>query len=386
MASVLNLERYGADLNRELLRRIGYTNGLHKIRRFARVVEYLYPIMPTSSRQLAQIIISEENKKGGQNEAQLSGAEYAMGIIDVAKAFLLLERFGPKIALSSQGYACHALIQSNCEREVIDSFLFHKAIEADGEYTLNILRLVADGISGVVRLGESLKERFISLIKFKRQWAEGIPHRFSQRTLIAMLDDAQRTFEKAVSKKSSLVEFFYKHTINPRLEWLEDFGCLRPANSTGLQCTEKGLHILSAVKQFGGWNEQFIFLPLDRWLASELDFPNLYPQGGDEELAWRIVASGVRRDVVFEPPNDPMQLLDEIRSVYPYVKLANFNEADALSLYEVIAAKAATRGAVVSQADFERMLGRLTKEFPKEIFRLSKRRGRGLYIALKKTS
>src|SRR2546426_700913 len=141
MASVLSLERYAADLSRQLLRRIGYTNGLHKIRRFARVVEYVYPIMPTSARQLAQIIIREENKRAADKETQLRGADYASGIIDVAKALLLLERFGPKIALSSQGYACHALVQTGCEQSVIDSFLFHKTIEADGEYTLNILRL-----------------------------------------------------------------------------------------------------------------------------------------------------------------------------------------------------------------------------------------------------
>lgn len=386
MASVLSFERYAADLNRQLLRRIGYTNGLHKIRRFARVVEYVYPIMPTSARQLAQIIITEENKRAADKETQLRGADYASGIIDVAKALLLLERFGPKIALSSQGYACHALVQTGCEQNVIDSFLFHKTIEADGEYTLNILRLVSEGLSGVMRLGEALRERFIALIRFKRQWAERIPNRFSQRTLVGMLDDAQRTFEKAVSKDANLVEFFYKHTINPRLEWLEDFGCIASAKAAGLECTEKGARVLAGVKELGGWNEQFIFLPVDKWLASELELPRLSLASEEDEFAWRIVAAGMAQRITEHPLGDARRLLTEIKSVYPFVKLANFNEADALSLYEVMAAKAVVKGTVVSLSGFERTLDQLAREFPKEIFRLSKRRGRGLYIALKKSA
>src|SRR6266705_5870106 len=104
MASILEFERYKSDLNRQLLRRIGYTNGLHKIRRFARLVEYVYPIMPTSVGVLAQVIIQEENKRAdklGEGDRQLKGKKYATGIVDVAQALTLLEKFGTKIALSS---------------------------------------------------------------------------------------------------------------------------------------------------------------------------------------------------------------------------------------------------------------------------------------------
>ena len=63
MASLLDFERYGADLQKQLIRRIGYTNGLHKIRRFLRVVQYLHPIMPTSAALLAQVVIRQENDR-----------------------------------------------------------------------------------------------------------------------------------------------------------------------------------------------------------------------------------------------------------------------------------------------------------------------------------
>src|SRR5579862_4723347 len=125
MASVLDFERYSSEISRQLLRRIGYTNGLHKIRRFGRLVEYLYPIMPTSARLLAQVIIREENLRPDEAERPLTSTKYAIGIIDVAQALTLLERFGPKIALSSQGYALHAINQRTNDEHVL-AFLLGK--------------------------------------------------------------------------------------------------------------------------------------------------------------------------------------------------------------------------------------------------------------------
>ena len=81
---------------------------------------------------------------------------------------------------------------------------------------------------------------------------------------------------------------------------------------------------------------------------------------------------------------DHISLLAKIKSIYPFVKLANFNEADALSIYEVIATREAAQGRVLSQITFEQVLVELVREFPSDIFKLSKRRGRGLYIALKR--
>src|SRR5713101_3768995 len=86
MASVLDFDRYANDLQRQLLRRIGYTNGLHKIHRFSRVVEYLFSTMPTSVPMLAEVIIREENKRIADSGRPLGGKKYAVGIVDVASA------------------------------------------------------------------------------------------------------------------------------------------------------------------------------------------------------------------------------------------------------------------------------------------------------------
>lgn len=384
MPSVLDFERYGSELSRQLLRRIGYTNGLHKIRRFARVVEYVYKVMPTSVAELTQIIIREENARG---ESQLGGVEYAAGIIDVARALLLLERFGPKIALSSQGYACHALMRTSAPEPHIDPFLFHKVVEADGEYTLNILRLINEGISEPTALGEALFARFLALIEYKKGWVDSnVLNRFSQRALVSMLDEARVTLEKAIKNKPSHVDFFFKHTINPRVEWLQDLGCVVSRANGGQTCTDKGVRILDQIKGLGGWQGQFVFLPLDQWLAAQLDIPNLYRSTANSNFTWRLVAATVNANPEETALGDHAILLGEIKAIYQYVKLANFNEADALSLYEVMAARAADGGKVLPQEPFEHALAELVREFPDEIFKLSKRRGKGLYIALKKTA
>jgi len=387
MGSVLGFERYSGELQRQLLRRIGYTNGLHRIRRFGRVVEYLYPIMPTSIPVLVQAILREENLRSemeGASARQLKGRKYARGIVDVAQALLLVERFGPKISLSSQGYACHAIIGKRKEA-VLDAFLLQKVIDSDGEYSLNILRLVSEGASDVPVIGRQLTDRFLDLIQYKAKWAtERVLDRFSQRALSTMLSDAERLFRRATEKAGS--ELFLKHTITPRLEWLVDLGCLSYDKSGVVRVTGSGHLILKAVQGLGGWKDDFICLPLDIWLASYLSIPNIYEDGPTEDFAWRIVAGAQTEQPMVLPPPTPDDLLEFVRTVYRFVKLLNFNEADALSLYEVLAATHAQQGRVLLQRDFESALVLLVKEFPGEIFKLSKRRGRGLYVALKKSA
>jgi hypothetical protein len=398
MASVLDFERYSSEINRQLLRRVGYTNGLHKIRRFARLVEYVYPIMPTSARLLAQVIIKEENQLQNETERPLSSTKYAVGIIDVAQALTLLERFGPKIALSSQGYALHAINQKTNEEHVL-AFLLEKVIESDGEYALNVLRLVSEGHSDPLEIGDLLTERFLALIEFKKRWVEAnVVDRFSQRALVTVLAESTRTLEKAISPElgertksrrgsklegRSLVELFLKHTVNPRLEWLTDFGLI--SSGVNLQVTDRGEHLLGELRRLGGWTENFVYLPFDSWLASHLELPNLYEDASS--FAWKLVASQAGAAATnSEILKDHSSVLGFVRSIYPSVKLSNFNEADAVSIYEFLATQEALAGRVISEVDFERTLVSVTEEFSSEIFKLSKRRGKGLYIALKKSA
>lgn len=387
MASVLDFARYSSELQRQLLRRIGYTNGLHKIKRFARVVEYLYAIMPSSVALLAQVIIREENKLANNNETPLSGIKYARGIVDVVGGLHLIDKFGPKISLSSEGYACHALTVEGgpLSEQLVDVFLLERLIHADGEYALNILRIVGGGVTDVIKIGRLLTESFLSILDYKERWAATYSfNKYTQTTLGGLLRDARRKFEKAVSVvpgKGNAVEYFYKHTINPRVEWLRDLGLLQQKGSE-MVASGAGRALLAEVRHCGFFVGDTIILPLDHWLATELQLSNLFDSN---DFTWRLVAAsrgapGPDLTVL----QDHRLLLERVRRMYDAVKLINFNEADASSIYHVMAAHEAIQGRVLPERAFNQTLVELVKEFPSEVFRLSKRRGRGMYIALKR--
>jgi hypothetical protein len=342
--------------------------------------------MPTSVAMLVQVLIREESVRADMDDTTgrpVKGRKYAQGIVDVAQALLLIDKFGPKISLSSQGYACHALTKT--AEAALDPFLLHKVIASDGEYSLNILRLVAEGAADVPTIGKELTARFVGLIDFKAQWAtEEIRDRFSQRAVTTLLNDAARVFRRATEKEGATL--FLKHTVTPRLEWLVDLGCIGH-NTSGLPTvTPHGHLILKALQRLGAWRDDFVCLPLDEWLTSQLSLPNTCSSSLAEDFAWRLVASKYSEQPVDTVPPPSAELLFFVRKIYDFVKLVSFNEADALSIYEVLAAIEAQRGRVLHQQPLEEALTQLTQEYPGAIVKLSKRRGRGLYIALKRSA
>jgi hypothetical protein len=340
--------------------------------------------MPTSVRQLAQIVIREENRRIDK-DGSLAGVEYATGIIDVARALMLLDRFGPKLALSSQGYACHALNSVHDSEDAVNAFLLNRVIESDGEYTLNILRLVGEGLLDTLEIGRALFDRFLHLVEFKKKWTlERVESRYAQKRLVAQLDDANRVLRKAIDKIGSRADFFHKHTVTPRLEWLQDLACIELDGDGKLSCSEAGHRLLHEVKLLGGWQDSFVCLPLSEWLATQLSITNLYSPENARDFGWKIVASmhanTIASAISIESQEEFLRI---IRSIYPLVKLSNFNEADAQSIYEVMSSNFALRGHFLPLDHFEGSLVQLVRDFPGELFKLSKRRGKGLYVALK---
>ena len=376
MPSTLEFLRYRSDLDRQLLRRIGYTNGLHNIARFARVVEYVYSNIPCSLPLLLEIIINSERKR--RNTSNLQGNKYTQGIIEVTRALGLLEKVGPKISLTDNGYALHAINRISFYNNGIKPFLFVRVLETDGEYTLNILRLIDEGYHGDTGIGEELIKRFLALIEFKSDRALQLPDKLSQDIVLSVLIDAQKTLEKAVSKNG--VDRFYKHTVNPRKEWLRDFGFILEIDGHE-EVSTSGKRVLSYLNKRGCYQPHFISLPLDDWLASALNIPNRVDA---KDLYWSILAYGILGDEKdSEITRDLKELLEKIKSIYPYVKLINFNEAEVSSLYGVLACSEAVNGKILFKEDFERAINDILIKYPKDVFKLTKRRGIGSYIALK---
>ena len=390
MASILEVSEQLPLIGRELLRRIGYTNGLSDIWRFARVVEYLYPRIPCASPVLREVIIEKEKTIGG--------AKYAQGVVDVARALGLLEQVGTKLSLSARGYALYATEQLDLTGESRRAFLLMSVMELDGECTLNLLDLYTRGHRETADAGKHLMTRLFGIMDAKQEWAEArLYPSFARDTILGELSKARSKLEDTLdtSKKrlnlsrtpiedrrltpDQRVSRFLEHTVIPRRGWLLDLGCMEK-HETGFALTEAGTHLLDALRANGCYPDGHVILPLSQSLADALQVENI---SDGTDLFWRLTAMavGTSANVIRYNLQD---LLSRIKEMYQHVKLYGFNETESASVFHVLSAMEVLRGQYIPQAEFEQQISELAKLFPDEIFLLRRRRGQGSYIALKR--
>jgi hypothetical protein len=401
MSGILQLHRHKTRLHRELLRRIGYTNGLHDVFRFARVVEYLYPMIPTSVSVLKSKIAECENRTQSRPK-KLSPNKYVEGIIDVSRALALIDKAGERLLLSDRGYALHALQRPDGDREAPGAFLLMSILEADGEYILNLLDLIGEDTHSPVELGHRLMGRILRLIGIKEEWAgRAVRSRAAAAAIRSELAEARRVLEdaldpqrKSASRSRAMtdghtlepkerVSRFLEHTVVPRREWLVDLGCVTANRASQHLLTEKGSRLLRFFGDAGcreeADNGSLYQLPLSSLLCEALDCEQPASQ---HDIFWKAVAvatSGVSRELTLSG----RVLLDRIKALYKDVKLYGFNEAETSAIFHVLSCQAAINGRYLAESNFEEILTELSKDFPQEIFQLSKRRGAGGYIALR---
>lgn len=388
MAGILEISRHKGLLRRELLRRIGYTNGLHDIRRFARVVEYLYPLIPSSVSRLQSVIVDEERT--------ISGAKYAQGVIDVAGALGLLERVGLTVSLSARGYALHALQQPpNTERHW-QAFLLYLVVDADGEATLNLLDLLTSQDYPLLEAGRLLMDRMIRLMDLKTEWANReVRAGFVKGVVVGEIDDARKRLisaldasKKRLTSSRTLIEErrlsaeerterFIEHTIVPRRGWLVDLGCML-SSGKGFELTPLGRQLVDTFKSTSWYQGGIIAMPLSKTVQEVLSVP-----GEDfEQLLWRAIAkaSSVLPSVASFSEQD---LLALIKKLYPHLKLPGLNEAEVSALFYATSCLEAVDGRVLDRTAFKSQLSAVFKAFPNEVFPLRERRGYDGYISLK---
>ncbi len=395
MASILELKRHRYQIKRELLRRIGYTNGLHGILRFARVVEYLHARIPSTIPMLQSVIIDEE-----KNISAISGKKYARGIIDVAGSLLLIDRVGQKLSLSDRGYAFHALEQQGNKLAFRTAFLLMSVLDADGEYFLNLLDIVSKGVRGTVELGHHLIGRMFKIINLKENWANtSIDSSIARDIVRANLQEAKGVLEKAMAPSHKVMtksratlkekqlsaeerlDRFLEHTVTPRLGWLTDLGCAKKDDNGHRAITEVGERLLGFFEAGGCWREGIYLLPFSDRLAEVLGAENL-PDAKD--LFWRAVATAAagRADPVRLEGREA-EVLARLKSIYAHLKIYAFNQARISAVFHVLNCMECVDGGYLEKDGFEDTVSALAKDFPKEIFRLGKRRELQGYVALK---
>jgi len=311
-----------------------------------------------------------------------------------------------KLSLSDYGYALHAVQnQSETSQQGRRAFLLMLALNSDGEYLLNILDLIRRGITSTVEIGEHLMDRMFTIIEVKEDWARNdITSAIGAETVRSELAEARRVLQSAVDLNQKVlfksratsenrildpaerVRRFLEHTVGPRREWLTDLGCVTENSKQSQVLTKGGQDLLTFFDNVGckrtlHGNETYV-LPLSENLSEVLDARNLISEAGN--LFWRAIASAETGSAKLVEVGNQV-LLNRIKAIYQYVKLYGFNEAEISSVFHTLSCQEALSGSYLSEQQFEDALLRLTKDYPSEIFRLSRRRGVGGYIALKRS-
>ena len=386
--TMLNLLQQRPQVKSELSRRIGYTNGLHDIYRFARVVNYLYSIAPASVASLRSIILEQEDVRG---------TKYADGVIDVARALGLIHKAGTKLTPSDKGYALYAVQHMDDTGESTRALLLHSVLESDGEATLNLLDLLANAADST-SLGELLVDRLLRILELRECWAkEEIGTKAARDMVLQELSDSKRRLATAVDierkqNKSwsayreerrltaeQRVNRFYTHTVNPRRRWLKDLGCVREQERHQYHVTEMGCRILASFKRASCYSNSVFMLPISIKVAQLL---GVATSGDSKDLFWRATASSFE-DTASPAHSSPDEHLTLIARIYPYVKFHLFNEAAIESIHDAMGAQLAANGQYVERDSFDGLLEATFKKFPDKVYRLRQRHGGSGYIAMK---
>lgn len=388
--TMLRLGREQPRIRRELSRRIGYTNGLHDIFRFARVVTYAHSIAPATDASLRAAIMDSE---------QVKGTKYVDGVIDAARALGLLTKVGGRLTLSDKGYALYGVQQMSKSPELQRAMMLNAVLDSDGEATLNLLDLIASGVSSS-SLGKSLFERMLRIIDLRREWAEEkIPIKLVRDVILGDLADSRSRLEKAIAidrkptqshtwstyregqrlTAEQRVQRFYDHTINPRRGWLRDLGCIEEQGRNQYWITEAGKRLLNSFKRASCYSTSVFILPLSPDL---MDLLGVGLHDSTHDLFWYATASYYANPAI-QAQLTTTEHFKLINSIYPHVKLHLFNEATIESLYHVISSLLAVKGQYIGRSIFEKQLDDVGQAYPGSMYRLRQRYGGSGYIAMK---
>ena len=267
-----NIAQQRPVLRRDLSRRIGYTNGLHDIFRFGRVVKYLHRMAPASGPSLRTIVLDEENVRG---------TKYADGIIEVAGALGLIARVGTKLTLADKGYALYAVSQMNCPTGAERALLLNAILESDGDATLNLLDLISNATPSE-SLGPLLVDRLLRINQRRNEWVRAnIRDKVVRDLVLHDLSDAKNRLVRAISldrkqtrpwsqdrqgkskrlnSKQRLARFF-DHTVQPRRGWLRDLGCIQQNDGGQYETTASADRLLASLRESPHWWDSLFLLP-----------------------------------------------------------------------------------------------------------------------------
>ena len=405
MPSILEYQRHKEQLSNELFRRIGYTNTLYKIFRFGEVVKNTYQLFPVSQAILVSSI--------QQHHPELKDPKYATGAVDVLGALNALRRAGPRIMLTEHGRALAALTHQSWYESGKKFFFLRAVLEADGDYLLNLLKLLpetAAGSEATKGLGIIFFNSILALLKQRREEVNGyVSTAWIQRPAIQQLVRAEQSIrydilnEPRPQRTLTLEERLkqvrarkrgrttpatggptatLRHTLDPRKGWLVDLGLVTLTEQRTYELTPCGSRLLERVKSDGFEVNGLLRIPFTVPLAQSLDISSevQIPENYFQELAVHVYHQGM--------PDEYQTTIEcflaDLKHFFPLVKLKNFNQAEILALHECMSIKAASDGKLLKEQQFRAWLEEALDKFGDQVYRVAGRHGREGYLAFRR--
>ena len=405
MPSILEYQRYKDQLSNELFRRIGYTNTLYKIFRFGEVVKNTYQLFPVSQAILVSNI--------QQHHPELKDPKYATGTVDVLSALDVLRRAGPRIMLTEHGRALAALTQQSWYESGKKFFFLRAVLEADGDYLLNLLRLLPEtgaGSEATKGLGIVFFNSILALLKQRREEVKGyVSTAWIQRPAIQHLARAEESIkydilneprpQSTLTLEARLKQVrarrrgrtrpatggptaTLRHTLDPRKGWLLDLGLVTLTKQRTYELTPCGSRLLERVKSDGFEVNGLLRIPFTVPLAQALDISSRVqiPENYFHDLAVDAYHHGMPD----EYQTSIECFLADLKQFFPLVKLKNFNQAEILALHECMSIKAASDGQLLKEQQFYAWLDEALGEFGDQVYRVAGRRGQEGYLAFRR--
>jgi hypothetical protein len=352
------------------VRRIGYTTGLFDLFRMGRVVD-LFAKTGKDTREptrpkvalVKQIMEAFADKEMSQS--------YARGVLDVAESLMLVRHTGEVYALTWQGEAYYALAREDSWPAPRPWFFLRRILEADSDYTLNILDLVASGASP-----SSVEEQFldrVSCVLEKRRAEVDLlreRYRFDYKTKVS---EALAAVSRAGGNGGNTsVPDIARHHVRPRMGWLRDLGLIEGDRS--LKVTGAGGKLLSWLASKSWTNSGCIVVPVDEPLL-ELGQAGFRPEHLSEATT-SVWGEGSSR------PMDRRSLFERVLAFYPVLRSPAFNQVSYDALAETLELVSLAEGVWVNGYD---CMEEILREYPDQFSRLTSE-GRVAYLSLRRGS
>jgi hypothetical protein len=411
MTSILEYQRYKERFQKELFRRIGYTNTLYQIFRFGDIVKETHHLFPVSQT----VVVRRIQELYPELRKFRTTSDYVTGIVDVLGALNVTKRVGPRVVLTHLGRALAAVTQQPWYKNVRSHFFLKSILEADGDYILNLLSLIpgTQGDSESVRkLGVTFFRRLLDLLDRRREEvSRTIPTKLVREVAIKQIEAFSDSIrydilnESRPSKTLSLEERLrrlraaksqkkrrredeptetLRHTLNPRRGWLVDLELVTRGEDKNYQLTAAGTSLLKQVRTDGFELDGLLRVPFSRPLAQALGINKDVVRSIPNDYFHRVVAYVYSGAPPREYSGAIEDFLKDLRFFFELTRLKRFNQAEIPALYECIVLKAANEGQLLSEEKFQELLKDVLKTYADQVYRVTGRYGQEGYLSFRR--